>query len=34
MSDISMKEYREQFIEKNKAEEFAFDFVGCGCTLG
>lgn len=30
---ISLKEYREEFLETNKAEEDTFDIGGCGCAL-
>lgn len=30
---LTMKDYREQFLEKAKTEEDKFDFGGCGCAL-
>lgn len=30
---ITMKEYREEFLEKGKAEEDKFDIGGCACAL-
>jgi hypothetical protein len=30
---ITMKEYKEEFLEQNKADEFKYDLGGCGCAL-
>ena len=30
---LTMKEYREEYLEKNLAEEFKFDLGGCGCAI-
>lgn len=30
---LTMKEYREEFLEKGKAEEDRFDVGGCGCAI-
>jgi len=30
---LTLKDYREQFLETNKAEEDRFDIGGCGCAI-
>ena len=30
---LTMKDYREKYLEVNKSEEDRFDFGGCGCAL-
>jgi len=30
---ISMKDYRIEYLEKGKAEQFKFDIGGCGCAI-